>query len=115
MNPERLFSLLSDTTRLRSLLLIRAAGEVCVCELTAALGESQPKISRHLALMREAGLVTARRQGTWMHYRMNPELPADVTELLESMLERLARGRRFAADRRRLEQTNGRAEASRCA
>ena len=53
MRPEDLFSLLSDRTRLRALMLIQAEGELCVCELTFALGESQPKVSRHLALMRQ--------------------------------------------------------------
>ena len=55
MNPEQLFGLLADPTRLRSLALIQSEGEVCVCELTFALEESQPKISRHLASMRDAG------------------------------------------------------------
>ncbi|MDX2415939.1 MAG: metalloregulator ArsR/SmtB family transcription factor, partial [Xanthomonadales bacterium] len=57
MKPESLFGILSDPTRLRTLMLIQAEGEVCVCELTFTLNESQPKISRHLALMREAGIV----------------------------------------------------------
>ena len=75
MKPESLFGILSDPTRLRTLMLIQAEGEVCVCELTFTLNESQPKISRHLALMREAGIVESRREGTWMHYRINPLLP----------------------------------------
>jgi ArsR family transcriptional regulator len=75
MTPEALFTALSDATRLRALMLVHAEGEVCVCELTYALEESQPKISRHLALMREAGIVAARREGTWMHYRIDPGLP----------------------------------------
>ncbi len=75
MKPELLFNILSDATRLRALMLIQSEGEVCVCELTFALNESQPKISRHLALMRDAGIVQSRREGTWMHYRIGPTLP----------------------------------------
>lgn len=63
------FQALSDPTRLRLLNLL-ADGEVCVCHLVDVLGTNQPKVSRHLAYLRRAGLVTARRQGTWMHYRM---------------------------------------------
>ena len=61
MTPESVFNTLSDPTRLRALMVIQSEGEVCVCELTYALQESQPKISRHLALMRDAGIVEARR------------------------------------------------------
>lgn len=63
------FQALSDPTRLRLLNLL-ADEEVCVCHLVDVLGTNQPKVSRHLAYLRRAGLVTARRQGTWMHYRM---------------------------------------------
>jgi ArsR family transcriptional regulator len=66
---EMFFLALADQTRLRLLNLMRAE-EVCVCFLTDVLGESQPKISRHLAYLRSAGLVEARRDGKWMHYRI---------------------------------------------
>ncbi len=62
-----LFAALADATRLRLLNLI-ADHEVCVCNLVEILGQSQPKISRHLAYLRKAGVVTARREGKWMHY-----------------------------------------------
>ena len=75
MEPSALFNLLADATRLRTIMVIQSEGEVCVCELTHALSESQPKISRHLAYLREAHVVCARREGTWMYYRLNPELP----------------------------------------
>ena len=74
--PDQLFHLLSDPTRLRSLVLLATEGELCVCELTHALGIIQPKISRHLALMREAGLIQGRRAGQWVYYRLHPDLPA---------------------------------------
>jgi ArsR family transcriptional regulator len=66
---ERFFSALADRTRLR-LLNLMGDGEVCVCFLVEVLGLSQPKISRHLAYLRRAGVVAARREGKWMHYRL---------------------------------------------
>ena len=75
MNPVQFFKCLADETRLRSLMLIAREGELCVCELTAALEESQPKISRHLAQLRQCELLLDRRQGLWVFYRLNPALP----------------------------------------
>ncbi|MCY7374984.1 MAG: metalloregulator ArsR/SmtB family transcription factor [Pyrinomonadaceae bacterium] len=66
---ESLFLALADKTRLRLLNLIRE-NEICVCFFTEVLGESQPKISRHLAYMRNAGIVSARREGKWMNYKI---------------------------------------------
>jgi ArsR family transcriptional regulator len=66
-----LFKVLSDPTRLRLAVLLANSGEICVCKLSAALGESQFKVSRHLAVMRFAGVVQARREGTWMHYSLS--------------------------------------------
>jgi ArsR family transcriptional regulator len=66
---ETFFLALADKTRLRLLNLMREE-EICVCFFTEVLGESQPKISRHLAYLRNAGLVEARRDGKWMHYRI---------------------------------------------
>ena len=85
--PDRLsaiFGALADPTRLRLLLLLADQGELCVCELTHALTEFQPKISRHLAMLREAGIVLDRREGLWIHYRVNPKLPAWVREVLNT-------------------------------
>lgn len=70
-----MFKCLADDTRLCCLLLIEQEGELCVCELMAALEESQPKVSRHLARLRQCGLLLDRRQGQWVFYRLNPELP----------------------------------------
>ncbi len=67
-----LFAALADTTRLR-LLNLMDGREVCVCYFVAVLGQSQPKISRHLAYLRRAGVVAARREGKWMHYRIVPQ------------------------------------------
>jgi ArsR family transcriptional regulator len=72
---DRLFRALADPTRLRLLNLI-ADKEICVCYFVEILGIGQPKISRHLAYLRGAGIVAARRQGRWMHYRL--VAPQDV-------------------------------------
>jgi len=66
-----IFKALSDTTRLRLAVLLAGQGETCVCYLAQALDEPDYKVSRHLSVMRSAGLVQARRQGTWMHYRLS--------------------------------------------
>lgn len=71
---EAFFLALADKTRLRLLNLMRE-DEVCVCYFTEVLGESQPKISRHLAYLRNAGIVSARREGKWMNYKI--EMPED--------------------------------------
>ena len=66
---ERFFQALGDRTRLR-LLNLMGDREICVCYLVEILGSPQPKISRHLAYLRSAGIVNARREGKWMHYRI---------------------------------------------
>ena len=76
LNPVQLFKCLSDDTRLNATLLIHQQGELCVCELVAALEDSQPKISRHLAQLRSCGLLTDERRGQWVYYRVNARLPA---------------------------------------
>lgn len=82
------FAALADRTRLRLLNLI-AESEVCVCFFVEVLNEPQPKISRHLAVLRSAGLVAARRDGKWMHYRLTPPEPLEhlVRDTLETMRE----------------------------
>jgi ArsR family transcriptional regulator len=82
MTPTELFKALADETRTRISLLIAREGELCVCELTCALGASQPKISRHLALLRSSGLLADRRQGQWIYYRLHPQLPEWALQLL---------------------------------
>ena len=86
INAETLFRMLADSTRLRTLMLLQAHGELCVCELTHALDLSQPKISRHLAHLRESALLLAQRNGQWMYYRINPELPDWAQAILQHAL-----------------------------
>jgi len=85
--PPALFKCLADATRARVTLLILREGELCVCELIHALDDSQPKISRHLAQLRSCGLLVDRRQGQWIYYRINPALPAWVTQVLDTTLQ----------------------------
>ncbi|MGD2137784.1 MAG: metalloregulator ArsR/SmtB family transcription factor [Gammaproteobacteria bacterium] len=84
---DQFFKALSDVTRLRMLMLLVMEGELCVCELTHALDEIQPKISRHLAQLREFGVVLDRRQGQWIYYHVNPELPGWARGVLSATAE----------------------------
>ncbi|WP_156292905.1 metalloregulator ArsR/SmtB family transcription factor [Serratia oryzae] len=83
LTPLQLFKNLSDETRLNVILLLRESGELCVCELCNTLNESQPKISRHLAMLRESGLLLDRRAGKWIHYRLSPHIPAWAAAVIE--------------------------------
>lgn len=82
MKPEYLFKLLADETRLKATLLTRQEGELCVCEFVEALSASQPKVSRHLALLRNGQLLVDSRREQWVYYRINPELPEWVNVIL---------------------------------
>ena len=83
---ETLFLALADKTRLRLLNLMRE-DEICVCYFTEVLGESQPKISRHLAYLRNAGIVSARRDGKWMHYAIEMPSNSFALRILQDTLE----------------------------
>ena len=111
MDTQLMFDALVDATRRRILALLVHQGELCVCELTAALDDIQPKISRHLAVLKDAGIVIARREGTWMFYRLADVLPGWA----DAVLETLPRGAvpELQADLKRLKVMAGRPE--RCA
>ncbi len=102
MNPEDFFHALADATRLRCLLLLVAHDELCVCDLTTALQLTQPKISRHLAYLRKHKVVSARRDGLWMHYRIHPSLPVWAQTVLKGTHEGFASELLFSLDERRL-------------
>ena len=98
---EKLFQALGDRTRLR-LLNLMAAGEVCVCFFIEVLGQPQPTISRHLAYLRRAGLVSARRDGKWMSYAVvRPESEA-AAKIFDAILESFSGDRELQRDRQRL-------------
>jgi len=82
-DPVTLFKALGDELRLAALLLIRDQNKLCVCELTEAFEVSQPKVSRHLAILRDLGLVETERRGQWVYYYLNPRLPAWVLRVLD--------------------------------
>jgi ArsR family transcriptional regulator, arsenate/arsenite/antimonite-responsive transcriptional repressor len=100
---ERFFQALGDRTRLR-LLNLMGDQEICVCYFVEILGQSQPKISRHLAYLRTAGLVAARRQGTWMHYRIVPPTDRAAARLLDAVQASLKQDREMQRDLARLAQ-----------
>ena len=96
-----LFAALADPTRLRLLSLI-AGSEVCVCYLVEVLRQSQPKISRHLAYLRKAGIAHARREGKWMHYRIERPPDQAAASILDAVLSSLRAVPQMQADLARL-------------
>jgi ArsR family transcriptional regulator, arsenate/arsenite/antimonite-responsive transcriptional repressor len=96
-----LFAALADPTRLRLLNLI-AGREVCVCYLVEVLRQSQPKISRHLAYLRRAGIVSARREGKWMHYSISRPKEAMAASILDTAIDSLRLDPEMQADLARL-------------
>ncbi|AZP29677.1 MULTISPECIES: metalloregulator ArsR/SmtB family transcription factor [Acinetobacter] len=85
INQVDFFKCLSDQTRLNILKLVLNKQNICVCELTEQLELSQPKISRHLALLRTHGILLDARQGQWVYYSVNPDLPNWAVEVLKTI------------------------------
>lgn len=102
-NIEFLFKALADRTRLRLISLI-GDSEVCVCFLVVILKISQPKISRHLAYMRRAGIVTARREGKWMHYRLTEPSDEHAARIFREVRAALSEHPELQRDRQKLLQ-----------
>lgn len=98
---ERFFQSLGDRTRLR-LLNLMGGQEICVCYFVEILGQPQPKISRHLAYLRSAGIVAARREGKWMHYRIVMPPHTGAAQILRQTLAALGEEKPMQADRTRL-------------
>jgi ArsR family transcriptional regulator len=96
-----LFAALADNTRLR-LLNLMSSREICVCHFVEILGQSQPKISRHLAYLRKAGIVAARREGKWMHYSICTPADAAAGSILSAVLAALGRDKQMQADQAKL-------------
>lgn len=103
---EQFFKALADRTRLRVIHLL-GSEEVCVCAVVDALQTSQPKISRHLAYLRRAGLVSARREGKWMHYRVVEPVDPHAAEIFRDIRTGLADNPDMRRDRERLAKLNG--------
>lgn len=87
MNPRTFFKCLADDTRLKSLMLIANTGEACVCDLMSALELDQPKISRHLAQLRKFGILLDDRRGKWEFYKLHPELPTWMHDVIVNATE----------------------------
>ena len=102
-NIENLFSALADRTRLRLINLI-GDSEVCVCFLVEILKISQPKISRHLAYLRRAHVVTARREGKWMHYRLTEPPDEHAARIFREVRASLTEHPEFQRDQEKLEK-----------
>jgi ArsR family transcriptional regulator len=98
---ELLFRALADRTRLR-LINLMGDGEICVCFLVETLRTSQPKISRHLAFLRRAGIVEARRDGKWMHYRLVDPPDERAAEVMREVRRWLAEDAEMQRDQARL-------------
>jgi len=101
-DPLTLIAALSDATRLRIVTLLISEGELCVCELVAALETHQPKVSKHLAILRSNEIITPRRQGQWIHYRINQELPTWATQVIQHLVNGCGSRSPFREDLSRL-------------
>ena len=103
---SRLFKALGDETRLRVVALL-SHGELCVCHLQEALGLSQSNVSRHLGILRSAGIVEDRRDGTWVYYRLVPQVDPDCESQLRGLVRSFARRDVLRKDVERLLKTRG--------
>ena len=115
IEPKELFAALAHDTRLRCLMLLMQHQELCVCELTYAIGAAQPHISRHLAQLRELQLVSDRREGLWIHYRIHPDLPEWVKAVLQATAAGVGDQSPFTTDEETLSAMPNRPGAPRCA
>lgn len=102
----RLFRALGDETRLRIVALL-AHGELCVCHIEKALELSQPNVSRQLGILRAAGVVDARRDGSWMYYSLAPQAHDSVKSVLEQLVTLFGAERAIRADHAKLRRSCG--------
>src|SRR5947209_19969414 len=98
---DQLFRALGDPTRLR-LINLMSEQEICVCYFIEVIGAPQPKISRHLAYLRKAGIVAARRDGKWMHYRLTLPQNTHAASILQGTIKALKQDRQMLRDWERL-------------
>jgi len=83
--PDDLAHSIADSTRLRILVLLIQVDELCVCQLTGAIDVLQPKMSRHLSILRKNDILLDRREGLWIFYRLHPELPVWAYKTLQEL------------------------------
>lgn len=98
---DEIFAALADRTRLRLLNLMRG-GEVCVCFFAEVLGTNNPKISRHLAYLKRAGLVHSRREGKWVHYSLQKPANEQAADIVSSVFRAFDADPEMQADREKL-------------
>ena len=110
MNPAELCKYLADETRLRCVALIEEHGELCVCELTHAADEIQPKISRHLAQLRSGEVLADERRGQWIYYRLHPQLPDWARQIIALAAQAWRTQTSARQDRKRLQKMPNRPE-----
>lgn len=103
MLPHEFFKMMADEIRLRSLLQIARQVELCVCELVVALDEPQPKISRHLAKMRNHGLLSTRRKDQWIFYSIAEGLPGWMNKIIDGLRLLKCLKKEYQQDQDRLE------------
>jgi len=103
---QEVFKALADSTRLRILALL-GNNEVCVCHLHDSLGLPQPTVSRHLAYLRRTGLVTVRRDGVWMHYRVSTSLAPIAQRVVDVAVESLLEVPTTSQDRKQFQRAFG--------
>ncbi len=106
ITPESFTRALTDPTRLRILMLLLNEEELCVCHLTEILDIVQPKVSRHLAVLRENELLLDRRNGLWIHYRLHPSLPIWCYKTLQSLSTGCMGAEPYINDKVRLGELN---------
>ena len=92
-----ILSALAEPTRLAALAVLWEGGEHCVCELMAEVGASQSRMSRHMSVLKAAGLVTDRRDAQWVRYRLNPKLPASIVPLIDAVVRAIPQNKKEAA------------------
>ncbi len=114
ISPAQFFKCLSDDTRLRCVTLLQKEGKLCVCELTSALDLSQPKISRHLASLRQCGLLQDSREGQWVFYQISSKLPDWTLPLLINALLAVELTDSFKLDLQRLKKMENRPDIESC-
>ena len=110
----QIFKALGDETRLRIMALLIDGGELCVCDIMAALNLPQSTASRHLSYLRNAGLVDDRRNGVWMYYRINNESVAHGPALIDLLAAMLSEDKQTAGDRRLLKAHLAAKQMNRC-
>ncbi|MDD5273921.1 MAG: metalloregulator ArsR/SmtB family transcription factor [Methylovulum sp.] len=103
LTPTTLFKCLGDDTRLRCVTLLHQEGRLCVCDLTEALDMLQPKISRHLALLRQCAVLIDTREGQWVYYQINPDLPIWAADIVAIAVGQFSQDPTAQQDHQRLQ------------